>query len=61
MSDRKMKITLRGKLDSITVPEPVAVYEKTAVVGTPEKIAVDVSVPDYIPSAGLCILLMMIK
>ena len=61
MSDRKMKITLRGRLDSITAPELLSVYEKTAAGGTPEKIAVDASALEYISSAGLRVLLMMIK
>ena len=61
MSDKKMKLTLRGRLDSITAPELLSVYEKTAAGGTPEKIAVDMSALEYISSAGLRVLLMMIK
>ncbi len=61
MSDKKMKITLRGRLDSITAPELLSVYEKTAAGGTPEKIAVDASALEYISSAGLRVLIMMIK
>ena len=61
MSDRKMKITLRGRLDSISAPELLSVYEKTADGGIPDKIAVDMSALEYISSAGLRVLLMMIK
>ncbi len=57
----KMKITLRGRLDSITAPEFLAVYEKNAAEEKPEKITVDASGLEYISSAGLRVLLIMIK
>ncbi len=57
----KMEITLRGRLDSITAPELLSVYEKTKAEEKVEKIAVDASELAYISSAGLRVLLIMIK
>ena len=57
----KMEITLRGRLDSITAPELLGVYEKTTAREKVEKIIVDASELEYISSAGLRVLLMMIK
>ena len=57
----EMKITLRGRLDSITAPEFLSVYEKAAAEEKPEKITVDASGLEYISSAGLRVLLIMIK
>ena len=57
----EMKITLRGRLDSITAPEFLSVYEKAAAEEKPEKITVDMSGLEYISSAGLRVLLIMIK
>ena len=57
----KMEITLRGRLDSITAPELLGVYEKTTAEEKVEKITVDASALDYISSAGLRVLLIMIK
>ncbi len=56
-----MKITLRGRLDSVTAPELLTVYEKTAAEDAPEKIEIDASALEYISSAGLRVLLIMIK
>ncbi len=56
-----MEIKLRGRLDSITAPELLAVYEKTTAKEKVEKIAVDASELAYISSAGLRVLLIMIK
>ncbi len=56
-----MEITLRGRLDSISAPDLPGLYEKTVAEGKIEKIAVDTSALDYISSAGLRVLLMMIK
>ncbi len=56
-----MRITLRGRLDIVTAPELLKVYEKTAEGDAPEKIIVDASELDYISSAGLRVLLIMIK
>ena len=61
MQGREMKIVLRGRIDSVTAPELLSVYEKTAAAETPEKISVDASALAYISSAGLRVLLMMIK
>ncbi len=57
----KMEIKLRGRLDSITAPELLGVYEKTTVEEKVEKITVDASELEYISSAGLRVLLLMIK
>ncbi len=56
----KMDIKLRGRLDSITAPELLEVYKKAAG-EKPSKIVVDASALDYISSAGLRVLLLMIK
>lgn len=56
-----MKIKMNGRLDSITAPELLSVYEKTAAEEKPKKIIIDASELDYISSAGLRVLLIMIK
>ena len=57
----EMKIALRGRLDSVTAPELLGVYEKTAAKEKAQKIVVDASELEYISSAGLRVLLLMIK
>ena len=57
-----MTIALRGRVDSMTAPDFLAAYEQAAAAeGRPEKIAVDASALEYISSAGLRALLIMIK
>ncbi len=57
----EMKIALRGRLDSITAPQLLGVYEKTAAKEKAQKIVVDASELEYISSAGLRVLLLMTK
>ncbi len=57
----EMKVVLRGRLDSVTAPELLGVYEKTTAQEKVEKITVDASELEYISSAGLRVLLLMIK
>ena len=57
----EMKITLRGRLDSVTAPELLGVYEKTTAQEKVTKITVDASELEYISSAGLRVLLLMTK
>ena len=45
----------------MTAPAFLAAYEQAAAAEKPEKIAVDASVLEYISSAGLRVLLIMIK
>lgn len=57
----KMEIQLRGRLDSITAPELLSVFQKATEKEKVEKITVDASALDYISSAGLRVLLIMVK
>ena len=56
-----MDVALRGRVDSITAPEFLAAYEKAAGAMDLTDVHVDMSELDYISSAGLRVLLMMIK
>ncbi len=56
-----MTVALQGRVDSMTAPAFLAAYEKAAAAEVPEKIHVDASGLEYISSAGLRVLLIMIK
>ena len=56
-----MDVALRGRVDSITAPEFLAAYEKAAGAMDLTDVHVDMSALAYISSAGLRVLLMMIK
>ena len=56
-----MDVTLRGRVDSLTAPEFLAAYEKAAGAMELADVHVDMSELAYISSAGLRVLLMMIK
>ena len=56
-----MDVALRGRVDSISAPEFLAAYEKAAGAMDLTDVHVDMSELDYISSAGLRVLLMMIK
>ncbi len=56
-----MDIALRGRLDSITAPEFLAAYERAAAEAAPERIAIDASALEYLSSAGLRVLFILIK
>lgn len=54
-----LRMKLLGRLDTITAPDLLAFYEKTADESSIQKAEVDCSKLDYISSAGLRILLIM--
>ena len=56
-----MTVALEGRVDSMTAPAFLAAYEQAAAAEKPEKIVVDASALEYISSAGLRVLLIMIK
>ncbi len=56
-----LEIALRGRLDSITASELLAAYEKAAAAEKPERIVADASGLEYISSAGLRVLLILLK
>ena len=56
-----MDVALRGRVDSISAPEFLAAYEKAAATLELTDVHVDMSELAYISSAGLRVLLMMIK
>lgn len=56
-----MDVALRGRVDSLTAPEFLAAYEKAAGAMELADVHVDMSELAYISSAGLRVLLMMIK
>lgn len=57
----EMKVALRGRLDSVTAPELLGVYEKTKARKKIDKIVVDASELEYVSSAGLRVLHILIK
>ncbi len=59
--DGVMDVALRGRVDSLTAPEFLAAYEKAAGAMDLTDVHVDMSKLDYISSAGLRVLLMMVK
>ncbi len=56
-----MDVVLKGRVDSISAPEFLAAYEKAAAAMELTDVQVDMSELAYISSAGLRVLLMMIK
>lgn len=56
-----MDVALRGRVDSLTAPEFLAAYEKAAAAMDLAGVHVDMSELEYISSAGLRVLLVMIK
>ena len=56
-----MGVVLRGRVDSISAPDFLAAYEKAARTMDVRDIHIDMSALAYISSAGLRVLLMMIK
>ena len=56
-----MTVALEGRVDSMTAPAFLAAYEQAAAAEKPEKIIVDASALEYISSAGLRVLLIMLK
>jgi len=55
------KLRVTGRLDSLTAPQLLEVYEKQKAAGAIRKVEVDCHALDYISSAGLRVLLMMHK
>ena len=56
-----MDVALRGRVDSLTAPDFLAAYEKAAGAMELTDVRLDVSELAYISSAGLRVVLMMIK
>ncbi|MCR5358025.1 MAG: STAS domain-containing protein [Lachnospiraceae bacterium] len=54
-------LSLTGRIDTITAPEMLRAYEETAAEGPIEKITIDCKELEYISSAGLRVLLIMVK
>ena len=57
----RLELRVTGRLDSLTAPRLLEVYEKRETAGRIRKVQVDCHALDYISSAGLRVLLMMRK
>ena len=56
-----LELRITGRLDSLTAPQLLEVYEKQKAVGEIRKVQIDCNALDYISSAGLRVLLIMQK
>ena len=54
-------LSISGRIDTITAPDLLSAYEESAAEGTLEKITIDCRNLEYISSAGLRVILIMIK
>ena len=56
-----LELRVTGRLDSLTAPQLLEIYEKREAAGGIQRVQVDCRAMDYISSAGLRVLLMMQK
>ena len=56
-----LELRVTGRLDSLTAPQLLEIYEKREAAGGIQRVQVDCCAMDYISSAGLRVLLMMQK
>jgi anti-anti-sigma factor len=61
MEDDVLSVKLNGRIDSISAPDLLETYEKTAGSASFREVRVDAANLEYISSAGLRVLLLMIK
>ena len=61
LTDGVLGLRLTGRLDSLTAPQLLEVYEAQSASGSIQKVQVDCNALDYISSAGLRVLIIMMK
>ena len=61
LEDHRFQVSLRGRMDTITAPELLKVWEAEKANQKITAIAIDCSDLQYVSSAGLRVLLMMYK